>query len=728
MNKIYLITSALILLFIPIILTPVYSANAVKITDDLSYYPFGNNIEYLVDSEGSLSFKDVLSQGQGWVLSEKDNLNFGLTRSVHWFRFTVNNQKTSSTGWYFEIDYPHLDSISLYYPLSNGKYVEKNTGDMLPFSSRDIEDRKFIFNMDLPSGISEIYFKCKTTGSLKFTPAMLSYPEFTSRTNHDQLVYGIYFGIILVMIIYNLFLFISIRELSYLTFSVYLLMFILYDGSMAGFTYQFLWPESPWLANNLLPVFMSQCIAWVSLFCAYYVESPKRNPLIFKFTLFTVTIPTMLAGLLVFSGNLTLSLQINTICALFGCIMISIAGIILLIKKNKKNMVLMTATIPLLIGVISSTLDASGVIPSMFITKWGFQIGIIMLILILSFGLAHNVNTMKSDLIKLNVDLKENEALALQRAKYLENAVINIKSISQELYKVGSELSSIGASFENLASEQASTSEEMAASFEELINSNEQIYGSTVTQSEETKKTRGLAEVLTESQDNVAQATGKVLESISFITKSVKDTGESLAFMVERMEYIDQGGKAIDGITVMIDDITDRINLLSLNAAIEAARAGNHGKGFAVVADEIGKLAMATSENSKEISTQLKNMIQDINTGKSIVDKIKVSINTIFSYIDEINNHIEESKNVFNSQGKAVNEVREQSSLVETLSNDIARATNEHRVSMEDNIKIVNRLAEIAQEVAQSTITISNSTNIIGEKSRNLEGLIEEIT
>ncbi|HSA16392.1 MAG TPA: methyl-accepting chemotaxis protein, partial [Spirochaetota bacterium] len=226
------------------------------------------------------------------------------------------------------------------------------------------------------------------------------------------------------------------------------------------------------------------------------------------------------------------------------------------------------------------------------------------------------------------------------------------------------------------------------------------------------------------SQKNVARVSARVLQGIEVITNSARDTGDDLSRMIERMEFIDQGGKAIDGITVLIDDITDRINLLSLNAAIEAARAGEHGRGFAVVADEIGKLATATSDNSKEISTRIKNMISDILQGKMIVDKTKKSIDIIFKSIEDINSLIDETKLVLTEQGNAISEVVGQANLMESMASDIADATREQNSSMEENIKTVSRLSEIAQEIASANQKILEFTGSIVEKSKQLQEIV----
>ena len=707
---------------------PLHSAEKVIITDNLMQLQFGKLVEYYVDPYGTMSFNDIKGKKLEWRQSDEDTPSFGFTESAYWLRFAVENRKTTGNGWYFEMDYPHLDEISLYYPAPGGAYREKKTGDRTPFYTREVDDRRFIFDMTLPKGVSEIYVKCKTTGTFSFTPSMLSYSEYAKRASHENPVFWLYFGIIIVMIIYNLFFFISMRDLTYFTFSMYLLFFLLNDATMNGFTFQYVWPGSPWVANNLLPFFMMQSIAWVSLFCSYYVQSRKKYPRIFWTVTSTVTIPLMLLSFIAFTGNTSINVRIGAAGASAGILIISITGWILLFKRSREATILMIAFLMLIIGVFLSGLKNAGILPSMFITNWGQQIGMVLLFLILSLGLAQKVNAMRKDVMNLNVGLKENEKLARERAQYLENAVAGMRETSLDLYSVSSALSEIGKGFEAVAGEQAATSEEMATSFEELASSNERIYESTVTQSEESERSKDLVSVLTEAQRNVAKVSESVLEGMSVITGSANDTGNNLALLVDTMEHIDKGGKAIDNITAMIDDITDRINLLSLNAAIEAARAGDHGRGFAVVADEISKLASATSDNSKEISVQLKNMIGDINDGKKIMEKTKSSVDVIFARIDQINKGIEETKAVLENQGIAIQEVRDQAGLMEKLSKDIAQATREHTVSMEEDIKTVSRLSQIAQEIAESSLKIIRYNQAIGEKSSYLEQLIEEIT
>ena len=708
--------------------TPAFSVSPVVVSDDLTTARIGKHIEYLKDANGSLRFNDVRNGRYEWEGSKSESFNFGFTDAVYWMRFTIENQRSSDIGWYLEINYPMIDSVGLWYPGDEGAYVEKHEGDKTPFYEREIIDRNFIFDMNLSPGKHAVYLKFKTTSSLNFTPSIWSYASFIKRINIEFPIFWIYFGTMLVMLLYNFFLFLSIREFPYLVYVIFLLFYILFDATLSGFAFQYLWPDAIWWANNVLPFFMLQSIVWAGFFCLAYVESRKNYPGIHKVFLYGSCVPLSVISLVAFTGNYALSIKVATAGVGYGALVMYACGMALIFRKNREARILMASFLVLFVGVLMYVLKTFGILPAVFITNWSYHIGSTLLVLMLSFGLADKVNVMKRKVEKFNVELQDAEKQARERARYLEEAVSSIREMARELFAMSRELSVIGSNFTNLSTEQAATSEEMSASFEELTSSNEHIHESTVNQSGEGKKTRELVSVLTDSQRNVARVSASVLEGMEVITSTAHETGDNLSLMVERIEYIDQGGKAIDGITAMIDDITDRINLLSLNAAIEAARAGEAGRGFSVVADEISKLAAATSDNSREISAQIKRMIDDIIAGKSIVDKTKLSLDIIFSRIDEINGRIEDTRGVLSQQGNAIQEVMKQADLMENLSNDIATATREQNLSMEENIKTVNRLAEIAQEIAVSNQKVIEFTGSIAEKSKKLEEIISNIS
>ena len=253
MRKISFIISSVIIIFITI---PVFSAPPVVIDDDLGKLRFGTSMDYLRDDSGKLTIEDIVSGSHEWTEAEKDNFNFGFNPPPYWFRFTVDNRQRTGRGWYFEIDYGLIDYVDLYSPAADGTYREFKTGDRNPFAQRDVVDRNFVFHLDPGPGMHTYYVRFKTASSLNFTPLMWSTGEYIKRINIEFPVFWMYFGLMLVMAIYNLFLFISVRESTYIFYSLFIVTFILFQSTLNGFAFQYLWPNQVWWANNCLPFFM----------------------------------------------------------------------------------------------------------------------------------------------------------------------------------------------------------------------------------------------------------------------------------------------------------------------------------------------------------------------------------------------------------------------------------------------------------------------------------------
>jgi methyl-accepting chemotaxis protein len=701
-----------------------YPLDPVVIDDTLTSYGIGKHIQFLEDREGTIDFDQALKGEHQWVDSTSDSFNFGFTRSVYWMRFTLDNRHENNKSIYLEIDYPMIDYIDFYLPENKGRFKRVTMGDQLSFNARKVIDRNFILELNPARGIYPVYIRFKTTSSLNFKPVLWSLNEFIKRENIILPLFWIYFGLMMVMALYNFFLFISIREKSYILYTLFIVLYILFQSTLNGFAFQYLWPNSVWWANNCLPFFMLSTVVTATIFVLSYVDAKNNFPRLNKLILFTILSPLFLLSLVAFTGNYALSIKISTGGTIYGALGLLILGGGPIMTKSREARYLIFAFIALILGVSLYVLKTFGMMPANLLTNWSIQIGSSMVVVLFSFALADKITIMKNNLEVANTNLGENEKKIRERMSVLENEAETIRDISRELLDMSNELSDIGNNFASLSNEQAATSEEMSAAFEELSASNEKIYESTVEQEEEGRRSRQLAEVLAETQKNVGRVSMSVLDGISVITNSANETGANLNRMIERMQLIDNGGKAIDGFTTMIDDITDRINLLSLNAAIEAARAGEAGRGFSVVADEIGKLAAATSDNSREISSEILKMIGDIKGGMAIVDETRKSIEIIFERIADINTRINNTRDVMTKQTEAIQEVTSQAELMDGLSRGIATATKEQNISMEENIKTISRLSEIAQEIALANQKILEFTASIMDKSGKLREII----
>ncbi len=341
--------------------------------------------------------------------------------------------------------------------------------------------------------------------------------------------------------------------------------------------------------------------------------------------------------------------------------------------------------------------------------------------------LSNRITSLYKDVEELNDGLTETVTLSEKRAEHLKGIIKGITTVSQELIGVSEELNTVGNQFSTFSKNQTEDTEKMATSFEELLASTESISDSAGRQAVEGDKTQDLVEVLNDTQGSVQEMSFEVLQQLENVSDTKIQTERNLQEMIQTMNVIDQGGQAIYNFVGIINDISDQINLLSLNASIEAARAGEHGRGFAVVADEISKLASATSENSKEISSQLNTIIKDIQKGTVTVTSTKASTDEIFALLDEVTQRIDGVSKMMDKQSDAIITVVGQAGIIDELSKSIAAATEEQRGSMNENMTTVEELARLAKAIDDASEKILAYTSSVKDRAGDLKSMIENV-
>lgn len=204
------------------------------------------------------------------------------------------------------------------------------------------------------------------------------------------------------------------------------------------------------------------------------------------------------------------------------------------------------------------------------------------------------------------------------------------------------------------------------------------------------------ARQLTEASQSLCEDGAKVIQDTRTRVESIASRIHEAADVVQQL--LGQSDE-ISGIVQVIKDISEQTNLLALNAAIEAARAGEQGRGFAVVADEVRKLAERTRQSTEDIGQLISRLQQSTH---AVYDSMKLSV-------DEAS--VGESRS--RDAGKAIEEINEKSSEVVRAVADIAEALREQAVANEEIARQVERIADMAEENNQTMSSVRESAGAL---------------
>ncbi len=383
------------------------------------------NIEIYEDKSTELSAKEVLDI-DSFTLHKSYPINLGLTNSSFWLKIYIQNN-SNSNNLIFGVQNPLIDEIELYNISSKQPVLNSILGDNHPFSDRKYNHQHFLFDINLPNKDTSILLvKIKSWEQLIFLP-YLSTPIATLESKLTQdLLFGIFFGIMLVLVLYNLFIFFSTKDIGYLYYVVYIFLISSTQAALNGYINRFIFQEQPYLSNISLILFNSLAGIAAVKFIQHFLNTKNQVPTLNKG--YIVINFIYIAGIItVLFGELQTSHRLMDM----GGALIAFYSLFIAIKlakrANRSAKYFLAAWSMFLVGVILFVLKNFGVLPSNNLTNHTLTAGVAMEGILLSFALAARINDYKKEKELLQQQafsaLKEKEQLATQQNIILEQNV-----------------------------------------------------------------------------------------------------------------------------------------------------------------------------------------------------------------------------------------------------------------------------------------------------------------
>jgi len=411
----------------------------------LSDASVASNIHIYEDKGNTLSSQKILeifNRGKAEKLTD-ESFNPGFTQSVYWLIIRASPKNLNHK---LVIGNAHINKLEFYVSGRNSPQLKYITGDHFPFKQRPIINRLFIFPLEADDQSVYLIKIDKRAESLQLNVQILTSEQLFQKSTKENLIAGILWGIIILVIVFVCFMYITVREKLYLYYLLYLLTATLWIAADKGYGYQFLWFEFPDFANRARPVFNSilniMIIQLMQSFINQRRESPFYKPLhitkiaSFILALCFLILPTVFhtysywfLGALLLLGTLTV-------------ILISLSLAEEIVKRNRAAWFYLISIFMLIVFSVAELIIHSGKsnYELYYLSNFGFQTGLVFEIIILNFGLAHRFNSYKNDkeTLLIEVNKKQNELTE----RIIETQETERRKIADQLHDdVGSMLS-----------------------------------------------------------------------------------------------------------------------------------------------------------------------------------------------------------------------------------------------------------------------------------------------
>ncbi|EHJ02516.1 diguanylate cyclase [Marinobacter manganoxydans] len=359
--------------------------------------------------------------------------NRGFSDGSFWLRVEIPPEPVNRV---LEIGYPLLDEVSVHWVVDGELIQTHHTGDTLPFSSRPIYHRNFVFLVPSNTDTATAFVRVQTLGSVQIPVAVTPSAEFLA---NEQLSYGwqtMFLGIIAAMALYNLFLFVIVRHSTYFWYVLTVVFTGLVQLNFNGVLFQWLWPNAPGINRYFtIPVI---CFALFSaiIFAIRFLNIRSYSLRSYRFLQWILAAISASFVFTLFGSYQTGIVLVSAIAAVVTPAVWFI-GFLVWRKGQVLGGFYVLAWTPLLIGHLILAVSKLGIMPRSFLTEFMPQIGVALEVVLLSFALAYRIN-----LERRKRHEAQEQALAIQQQANL-TLEMRVQARTDELERANEQLKAI---------------------------------------------------------------------------------------------------------------------------------------------------------------------------------------------------------------------------------------------------------------------------------------------
>ncbi|MEW5852112.1 MAG: sensor histidine kinase [Myxococcota bacterium] len=363
-------------------------------------------------------------------------LRYGYTSSAYWLRVPLRGG-TRDGAWLLELDYPHHDVVDVWTLDELGNAQHQRAGERFDFHQRPVVHRNLVFPLNIPEGVErELMVRVQSQSAMHLGMTLWQPVAFAERVQQENFGFGVYFGVILAAFVYNLLLFLVLRESIYLLFVLFISSWGLMEMSLYGLTYQFIWPGQPWWAKQSIPFFIGLCAVWAMAFTRRFLElrthAPGHVPSVRLGTALGVV-----ASVLALVSPYQVALRGAALVALYGPLTGTWAGVTCWRRGYLPARYFVTGVMVLVIGVVVFLMRAFLMLPQSVFTQFAPQMASGACMVFFTLALGDRIKTADEERSRA-----QREALAAQQ-QAREELELRVVERTRELAEKNQELATL---------------------------------------------------------------------------------------------------------------------------------------------------------------------------------------------------------------------------------------------------------------------------------------------
>lgn len=397
-----------------------YGADPVIVSVPHAYENIGKQVSVLKDQHNSFRLEQVIRMGDAgkFVRSKESILNLGNSASAFWIKIRYQNLGTQTA--YLIVDVPNIDHIDFYAADVRGVVTRRHTGSLSAPTPDVLATNHYIFDL-LPTGAQgrDVYLKVRSSNIMLVALKIADAKTLISSSKYKMGFESIYSGILIMLFIFNIFLFISVKDKTYLYYSVYIAaLFVYVVLYIRGYSY-ILGPDFRRFVNLYPHVFASLATIAAFFFSWEFLGIKERVPKMVPVYKLMVGLWIILLIIAIFGGKSILAVLVNYL-TFISCAVAWYAGLSAYRNGLKPALYYLIAWFAVGLSFVIALLGLTGVIPYYDLSYEVGPIGTTIEMLFLSFALGDRFNHIRQEKNRIK---KENLKLVLSHNEKLEFVV-----------------------------------------------------------------------------------------------------------------------------------------------------------------------------------------------------------------------------------------------------------------------------------------------------------------